>query len=116
MQRARRHKKIRATIQGTADRPRMNVFKSNKEIYIQLIDDLSGKTIVSAHSKELKKSKGKLSGKTTKSDLAFELGKLIAEKALKKDITYVVFDRGGYKFHGRIKAVADGARENGLKF
>ncbi len=107
---ARRHKKIRMTISGTEKRPRISVFRSNKGVYVQLIDDLSGKTIASANQKELKDSKDK------KIEVSFKLGKLLAEKALAKKITKAVFDRGGYKFHGRVKAVADGAREGGLIF
>lgn len=107
---ARRHKKIRSTISGTEKRPRLSVFRSNRGLYIQLIDDVSGKTLVSSNNKELKTDKGK------KVELAFKLGKNLAEKAIKKQITKVVFDRGGYKYHGRVKAVADGAREGGLIF
>jgi len=107
---ARRHKKIRMTISGTEKRPRISVFRSNKGVYVQLIDDVSGKTIVSANQKELKASSDK------KSDTAFKLGKLLAEKAISKKVTEAVFDRGGYKFHGRVKAVAEGAREGGLIF
>ncbi len=106
----RRHKKIRATISGTDKRPRLNVFRSNRGMYIQLIDDLSGKTLVSANSKELKNTKDK------KVDIAFKLGELLAQKALKQKISEAVFDRGGYKYHGRVKAVADGARAGGLIF
>lgn len=107
---ARRHKKIRSIISGTEKRPRLNVFRSNRGVFIQLIDDISGKTLVSANSKELKDGSGK------KIEVAFKLGKLLAEKAFKKQITEIVFDRGGYKYHGRVKAVADGAREGGLIF
>jgi large subunit ribosomal protein L18 len=107
---ARRHVKIRSIISGTENRPRLSVFRSNRGMYIQLVDDLSGKTLVSANLKELKESKDK------KAEAAFKLGKLLAEKALKKNISKVVFDRGGYKYHGRVKAVADGAREGGLIF
>lgn len=106
----RRHKKIRSTINGTDRKPRLNVFRSNRGMYIQLIDDSIGKTLVSANTKELKNNEDK------KVDVAFKLGKLLAEKALKKQIIEVVFDRGGYRYHGRVKAVADGAREGGLKF
>ncbi len=107
---ARRHKKIRSIISGTENRPRLNVFRSNRGMYVQLIDDLNGKTLASANIKELKDSKSK------KIEISFGLGKLLAEKALKKNISKVVFDRGGYKYHGRVKAVADGAREGGLIF
>lgn len=107
---ARRHKKIRSIISGTEQRPRVSVFRSNKGMFIQLIDDNSGKTIVSANMKELKDSKD------TKIEAAFKLGKMLAEKASQKKISQAVFDRGGYKYHGRVKAVADGAREGGLVF
>ncbi|MFH1822448.1 MAG: 50S ribosomal protein L18 [Patescibacteria group bacterium] len=109
LKRKRRQKKVRTKIKGTAKRPRLSVYKSNIGMYLQLIDDEKGKTLVSAHSKEIK-TKGK------KVDLSNELGKLIAKKAIAKKIVKVVFDRGGKKYHGRIKAVAEGARENGLKF
>lgn len=102
--------RVRKTIKGTPDKPRLNVFRSNKEIYAQLIDDVTGKTILSLSSLKLDKE-----GKT-KSDLAKELGVLIAKKANDAGITSIVFDRSGYLFHGRVKALAEGARENGLKF
>ena len=98
------------SIQGTKDRPRLFVFRSNQHIYVQLIDDGSAKILVSASDKDLKSKKGK------KSEIANEVGKLIAKKALENKIEKVVFDRGGFVFHGRIKALADGAREAGLKF
>lgn len=106
IKRNRRHKRVRAKIFGTARRPRLCVFKSNQHIYAQLIDDEKGKTLVAASDLEIKKSAEK-----TK-----ELGKLIAEKAKVKKIEKVVFDRGGYKYHGRVKALAEGAREGGLNF
>ncbi len=109
LRKTRRHSKIRVKIKGTAKRPRLSVFRSNQAMYLQLIDDAKGKTLASAHSREIK-SKG------TKTSLGLELGKLIAAKALKQKIKNVVFDRGGYKYHGRVKAAADGAREGGLKF
>ncbi|MDI3496336.1 MAG: large subunit ribosomal protein [Patescibacteria group bacterium] len=108
-QAARRHGRVRVKISGTAKRPRLSVFRSNRGMYLQLIDDNEGKTLVSAASREIKE-KGK------KIELSFKLGKLIAEKAKKQKIEAVVFDRGSYKYHGRVKAVADGAREGGLKF
>ena len=110
VKRERKHKKIRIKIIGTANRPRLSVFKSNKGMYLQLIDDFSSKTLVSVHSKEIKDNKAK------KLDISFEAGKLLGEKAIKLNISEVVFDRGAYRYHGRIKAVADGAREAGLKF
>lgn len=108
--RQRRHKKIRARMFGTAKAPRLNVFKSAKHIYAQLINDENGKTVASVSDVKLKKTKA------TKTDKAKEIGKLIAEKAKGLKVEKVVFDRGGYKYHGRIKAVAEGAREGGLKF
>ena len=108
--RLRRHKKVRAKIAGTSKVPRLCVFRSHQYIYAQLIDDERGKTIIAVSSQEFKKSK------KPKADKAKEVGKLIAKKALEKKIEKVVFDRGGYKYHGRVKAVAEGAREGGLKF
>ncbi len=110
--RIQRHKKIRAKIKGTIECPRLCVFRSLKHIYAQLIDDEKGKTLLSVSDQEIKKSKTK----DKKVVLAYQVGKLIAEKALKKKIKKVVFDRGGFIFHGRVKAIADGAREGGLKF
>lgn len=95
---------------GTKERPRLSVFRSNKHIFLQLIDDVSGKTIVSASDFQSK------AGKKTKTDIAREIGKELAESAKKKKIKKAVFDRGGYKYHGRIKAVAEGAKEGGLVF
>jgi large subunit ribosomal protein L18 len=109
--RKRRHKRIRAKIFGTEKRPRLCVFRSNKHIYAQLIDDEKGHTIVSASDLELKRIE-----KMTKVQKAKEVGKLIAKKAKEKNIEEVVFDRAGYKYHGRVKALAEGAREGGLKF
>jgi len=108
--RLRRHRRVRAKIQGTSKVPRLCVFRSHQHIYAQLIDDEKGKTIMVVSSREFKKSK------KTKADKAKEVGKLIAKKALEKKIEKVVFDRGGYKYHGRVKAVAEGTREGGLKF
>lgn len=104
--------RIRKDISGTAERPRLTVFRSSKEIYAQLIDDLQGKTLLAASSneKEITDQKG------TKSDKAKLVGKLIAEKALQAGITTVVFDRNGYLYHGRVKSLAEAAREGGLKF
>jgi len=111
VKRLNRHKRVRAKIKGTGERPRLCVFRSNKHIFLQLIDDLSGKTIVSASDiKDSQKSK------LNKTDSAKEVGKKLAEEAVKKDIKTAVFDKGGYLYHGRIKSVADGAREGGLKF
>ncbi|PKM91270.1 50S ribosomal protein L18 [Candidatus Falkowbacteria bacterium HGW-Falkowbacteria-1] len=107
----RRHKKIRMKIVGISSRPRLNVFRSNKGMYLQLIDDSTGKTLVSVNSKEVKDT-----GKLKKVEKSFEMGKILGERALKANIKEAVFDRGGYKYHGRVKAVAEGAREAGLKF
>lgn len=100
--------RIRGKVSGTAERPRMSVFRSNKQIYVQIIDDLAGHTLVSASSKGI--SEG------TKSQIAAAVGKAIAAKALEAGINTVVFDRNGYLFHGRVKSLADAAREGGLKF
>ena len=102
--------RIRKTISGTAANPRLSVFRSNKEIYAQLIDDVNGVTILAASSRE------KEIGKGTNIEVATAVGKLAAEKALKAGISEVTFDRGGYLYHGRIKSLADGARAAGLKF
>ena len=108
--RHRRHARVRAKIQGTTARPRLNVFRSLKSIYAQIIDDDKGVTICSASSIEKDFDSG------TKSESARRVGKLIAERAAKAGVTEVVFDRGGYIYHGRIKELAEGAREGGLKF
>lgn len=108
--RAKRHRKIRKRISGTADKPRLCVFKSAKHIYAQLVNDEKGKTILALSDADIKKTK------EAKVKVAAEVGKAIAKEALAKKIVNVVFDRGGYKYHGRIKALADGAREGGLKF
>jgi len=105
-----RHRKLRYKIIGTAARPRLSVYRSNAGMHLQLIDDATGRTLASADSKEIK------ADKKTKTEVASELGKLIAEKAQSKKIVEVVFDRGGYRYHGRVKAAADGARAGGLKF
>lgn len=112
--RKRRHRRIRMKLVGTAQRPRLNVFRSLEHIYVQAIDDVDGHTIVSASTvdNELAAS---LAGKTKK-EQATLVGKTVAERAMAAGITEVVFDRGGYLYHGRIKALADGAREGGLRF
>jgi large subunit ribosomal protein L18 len=109
LRQARRHGRVRVKISGTASRPRLSVFRSNTGLFLQLIDDTVGKTLASASSREIK-SQGK------KLEISHELGKLIATKAKDKNISTIVFDRGSYKYHGRVKAVAEGARSNGLQF
>jgi large subunit ribosomal protein L18 len=109
--RVRRHRRVRGKVSGTAERPRLAVFRSNKGISAQLIDDASGKTLAGASWVGLKKS-----FKGTKTEQAAEVGKLLAAAAKKAGVEAVVFDRGGYLYHGRVKALADGAREGGLKF
>lgn len=101
---------IRKRISGTAERPRLAVFRSNKQIYAQLIDDVAGHTLISASSRKMTDAKG------TKTELAKEVGMALAAQAKEKNISSVVFDRGGYLYHGRVKAVAEGAREGGLQF
>lgn len=119
--RNRRHRRVRAKISGTAKTPRLCVFRSAKHIYAQLINDEKRQTILSASDRELK-GKGSIKKdkeektETHKISVAKELGKLIAEKAKENKIEKVVFDRGGYKYYGRVKALAEGAREGGLKF
>ena len=110
------HDRIRKKLQGTADRPRLNVYRSLNHIYVQVIDDLNGKTLVSASTAEGKKAQK--AQKTTGGNVASAkaVGKAIAERAKEKGVTKVVFDRGGYIYHGRVKALADAAREAGLKF
>lgn len=110
--RARIHNRIRKTVSGTAARPRLAVFRSNKEIYAQVIDDVTGKTIAAASSrdKEISSQSG------TKSEIATMVGKAIAEKAAKAGVDIISFDRGGNLYHGRVKSLAEGAREGGLKF
>ena len=104
-----RHNRVRSKVVGNAEKPRLSVFRSGSHIYAQIIDDSSGKTLVQASSLKLKAS-----GK--KSDTSKEVGKALAKAAISKKIETVIFDRGGYKYHGRVKALADGAREGGLKF
>lgn len=106
--RNRRHKRIRAKISGTEDRPRLSIFKSNKHISAQIIDDENGKTLLSVHSREVK-------GKTMLEKSAM-VGESIASKAMAKKINKVVFDRGGFIYAGNVKVLAEGARKGGLKF
>jgi len=111
--RQRRKKRTRSKIYGTVDQPRLSVFRSNRYTYAQLIDDEKGKTLVGASTRELKMSNVK--GQRLKVAAAEQLGELIAKKAIEKGIKKAVFDRGGYKYHGRVKAVAEGARKGGLQ-
>ena len=108
--RRRIHYRVRKNVKGTSSRPRLSVFRSNRSIYCQVIDDLNGNTLVSASSGE-----STISTDGNKTEVAKAVGKLIAEKALAQNISNVVFDRGGYLYHGRVKALAEGAREGGLK-
>ena len=118
--RNRRRARIRAVIGGTADCPRLSVWRSHAHLYAQLIDDGRGITLVSVHSREAAASeqKGKVKGKelSRKVGIGYEVGEKLAAKAKAKKITRAVFDRGGYKYHGRVKAIADGARAGGLEF
>lgn len=109
--RLNRHKRVRGKISGTNERPRLNVFRSTSNIYAQLIDDVAGVTLASASTLDKE-----LNGYGGNKEAARKVGKLLAERAASKNITEVVFDRGGYIFHGRVKELAEGAREGGLKF
>ena len=109
-QRIKRHARVRGKISGTAERPRLSVFRSEKNIYAQIIDDVAGNTLVAASSVE------KDFGPGSNKEAARKVGKLIAERAVAKGIEEVVFDRGGYIYNGRVKELAEGAREGGLKF
>ena len=108
--RERRHRRVRGKVRGTAERPRLMVFRSNRGIFAQLVDDDSGKTLAGANWMTAKSFKG------NKTEQAREVGKAIAQAAKAAGVESVVFDRGGYLYHGRVKALADGAREGGLKF
>lgn len=105
------HNRVRKKVKGTSERPRLAVFRSNRAIYCQIIDDLKGVTLASASTQV-----GSVDTKLTKTEQAKVVGKMIAEKAISENISQVVFDRGGYLYHGRVKALADGAREGGLQF
>ena len=107
--RGRRHKRIRGRLAGTAERPRLSVFRSNRAIWAQVIDDVTGTTLVAARSSEVDAAGGKTA-------VAGRVGQLLAERAKATGIAAVVFDRSGYLYHGRVKALADGAREGGLEF
>ena len=108
--RKKRHSRVRGKVKGTAQKPRLNVFRSLRYVYAQVIDDEDNKVIAAVDSRKLEKSKAE------KGFIAEEVGKLIAEKCTKKGVTEVVFDRGGYKYHGNVKALAEAARKAGLKF
>lgn len=108
LQRARVRRRIRGIISGTLERPRLSIFRSNKHVYAQLIDDLSGNTLAQADSREVEAD--------VKTDRSQATGKLLAERAKEVGIDRVVFDRGGYRYHGNVKALAEGAREGGLSF
>ncbi len=112
--RLRKHERVRKKVKGTPERPRLNVFRSLKNIYVQIIDDTTGTTLVSASSLD-EAIKGKIAYGGNK-EAAREVGKLAAQKALEKGIKQVVFDRGGYLYHGRVAELAEGAREGGLEF
>lgn len=107
--RLKRRRRVRAKISGTAQKPRLAVYRSLTNVYAQLIDDISGTTLAQANIKEIAKGKNNIDG-------AKEVGKLIAKRGKEAKISEVVFDRGGYNYHGKIKSLADGAREGGLKF
>lgn len=111
--RIRRHRRLRKRVSGTPERPRLCVFRSNAHIYAQVIDDVAGHTLVAASTNEKGWNPG---GHKTKTEAAAIVGRLIAERALAAGVTQVVFDRGGYKYHGRVKALAEAAREAGLRF
>ena len=110
--RMKRHARVRSRLAGTTERPRLNVYRSNKHIYAQIIDDAKGETLVQASSQD----KDIASDSTSKVDLSTKVGEVIAKKASDKGIKEIVFDRGGYLYHGRVKALAEAARENGLEF
>ena len=114
-----RHLRVRKKISGTTESPRLSIFRSNKFIYAQIINDLENKTLVSCSSKDSEVLKDKTENKlklSSKNFDAYKVGLIISNKCKKSGIKKVVFDRGGYKYHGRVKALADGARENGLEF
>ncbi|OHX46497.1 50S ribosomal protein L18 [Cytobacillus oceanisediminis] len=110
--RKKRHARVRAKLSGTAARPRLNVYRSNKHIYAQLIDDVNGVTVASASTQDKEVNLDA----TGNVDAAVKVGELVAKRAVEKGVKAVVFDRGGYLYHGRVKALADAARENGLEF
>lgn len=115
MARQKRHTRVRKRVQGTPERPRLNVYRSTNNIYAQVIDDLAGRTLVSASTLDasLRQKKASAGGNV---EAARAVGRLVAERAKEAGVTKVVFDRGGYLYHGRVQALADAARENGLDF
>ena len=108
--RERRHNRIRVRVKGTADKPRLSIFRSNTQVICQLIDDVNGVTLAAASGRDVQAKKG------TKTERAAEVGKVLADRALEKKLKTIVFDRGGYKYHGRVKAVAEELRQKGLQF
>lgn len=112
----KRKTRVRAKIKGTAARPRLSVFRSNKAVYAQLINDEGGKTLVSANEKEISPKTKQQADKRTKIERARLVGEILAKKAIKKKVKKVIFDRGPYRYHGRVKALAEGAKKGGLLF
>ncbi len=110
-QRIKRHRRVRKKITGTPERPRLAVFKSNRHLYAQLIDDIQMRTLVAASTLELRKAQGSTPNSV---QTAEQLGKLVAERAMARGLTAAVFDRGGFRFHGKVRALAEGARQQGL--
>ena len=109
--RARRHRRVRKRVRGTESRPRLSVFRSNRYIYAQIIDDIAGRTVAAASSQE-----AELRGSSLNKETAAKVGELVGVRAKDAGVEAVIFDRGGYKYHGRIKALADAARQSGLEF
>lgn len=114
IRRERRHRRVRAKVTGTAVRPRLNVFRSNRHIFAQIIDDSKGNTLVAAST--LDADLRARAAQLKKKDEAKEVGKLLARRAIEKGLKQIIFDRGGYQYHGRVKSLAEGAREGGLEF
>lgn len=111
-----RQERVRASVTGTLERPRLNVFRSLASMYVQLIDDVSGKTLAGVSGKKVNVDKYQVGERKGKTALAYALGMALAEEAKAKNIARVVFDRAGYKYHGRVRAIAEGARDGGLVF
>jgi len=116
LQRVVRHRRVRKKISGTPKLPRLSVFRSNKHIYAQLIDDQSSITLISSSDLNLSTIHKKSKERMQRLNTAFKVGKILAQKAIKKNIKKIIFDRSGYNYHGRVKAFAEGAREGGLNF